>query len=456
MRSRFVGWIGIGCRRSEILLPAVVIVGWVSTAAAAGGLPAFPGAEGFGTTTPGGRGGRVYTVTSLADRGPGTLREACEAKGPRIVVFAVGGYITLESDIELTSPYCTIAGQTAPGGGICVRGRGLTIRTHDMVVRHLRFRMGRPAEIKDVGFRAAFRIHGGPQHHVIIDHCSISRGFSRNIITWGGVHDVTVSWTIVSEALRDPGDSDGTMNGMGFLIGDNTKDISVHHCLFAHNYQRNPRLKHGVHADLVNNVVYNWEDSAASLCGDFERKKDAPAVEANIVGCYYKAGYNSRIDSPVVRGLTSTSLFWKDNLSNMPWFLPEQDRSVLTLTDKRFPAPPVTVVPAERAMETVLANVGATRPMRDAADERVVRSVREGVGRFIRHQDEVGGWPELAAGEPRRDTDGDGMPDEWEKAHGLDPADPRDGSLDRDGDGYTNIEEWMNGLVAEPATAASP
>ncbi len=283
-----------------MIRPCLILVLMLSVVgvpiAGAGELPAFPGAEGFGTRTPGGRGGKVYTVSNLNDSGPGSLREACEAEGPRIIVFAVDGYISLASDINVNHPYCTIAGQTAPGGGICLRAGGLNVLTHDVVIRHVRFRMGRLDGSPDSGFRDGFRMHGTPpRYNVVLDHCSITWAMSRNIITWGGAHDITVQWCIIAEPLYDPGPTDRGLVGMGFLIGDNSEGISVHHTLFAHNYQRNPRLKHGVRADLVNNVVYNWQDGAASLCGDFKREPVAAApVKVNIINCWYKAGINGR------------------------------------------------------------------------------------------------------------------------------------------------------------------
>ncbi len=385
-----------------ILLLAPVV------AAAQDAAPAFPGAEGFGTQTPGGRGGRVIVVDSLADRGPGTFRAACEEKGPRIIVFAVGGYVTLESDVHLTSPYCTIAGQTAPGGGVCIRGGGLNIATHDVVVRHLRFRMGRLPDEKVTHFRDCVSIVGVPPvHHVVIDHCSISWAMSRNLITWGDAHDITVQWSIISEPLRDPGDTDRALAGMGFLIGNMTEHISVHHCLFAHNYQRNPRLKHGVHADLVNNVVHNpgGRGSAGVIAvGDFEKNAGAPAVEANLVGNWFQPGENTRDDVTLLYPLTTARVYRSDNVTDLPWLTPDLTMP-LSFVDDPFPAAPVTTYPAKEAFERVLAHAGATLPRRDAVDTRVVDEVRRRTGRHIKSQDDVGGWPDLPETHAPPDTD---------------------------------------------------
>ena len=417
------------------------------------GLPVFPGAEGFGTDTPGGRGGKVLVVTNLDDAGPGSLREACETEGQRIVIFNVGGYVTLESDITIKHPFCTIAGQTAPGGGIGVRGGGLGILTHDVVMRQLRFRMGRLPVDEIQGFRDCVRIHGKPpSYNVVLDHCSISWGVSRDIITWNDAHDITVQWCIISESLSDPGLAYKAMEGKGFLIGDRTKRISVHHCLFAHNHQRNPRLKHGVHADIVNNVIYNWDDGGAHLIGDFHRKPDAPTVEANIVGNWYQAGVNTSAEAPVIQALTSARLHVAGNVSNHAWYVADLKESLewITLQDDPLPSAPVKVLPVRQAYERVLAEAGATSPRRDAVDQRIVDEVRRGTGHYIRNEKEVGGWPELGRGQPWKDSDRDGMPDEWETRHHFSPNDPADAAGDNDGDGYTNIEEWINERAGPP------
>lgn len=418
-------------------------------------IPSFPGAEGFGSTTPGGRGGAVLVLTNLQDSGPGSFRDACERKVPRIIVFATGGTISLNSDVTIKHPFCTVAGQTAPGGGICIRNFAVNIYTHDVVIRFLRFRMGVRYVGESQPFQDCVRVCTKPApYNVVLDHCSISWGVSRNIITWDGVRDMTVQWTIMSEAPRDEETDQKGLDGMNFLIGDYTKNISVHHCLFAHAYQRNPRLKHGVRAHLVNNVVYNWSDGAATLCGDFQRSPQAPPVEANIINCWFKAGANTPTEVPIIKPLTSVRLYRSGNVTDRPWFPEESaEQSVpVTLLEQPISAPPVTIWSATEAFERVLAEAGAILPVRDAADRRVVAEVRTGTGHFIKYEDEIGGFPLLAPGRPPEDSDSDGMPDTWEQEHGLDPTDPSDAAGDRDRDGYINIEEWMNDLASrEPS-----
>ncbi|UCD27542.1 MAG: Gfo/Idh/MocA family oxidoreductase [Planctomycetota bacterium] len=432
------------------LIKVVAILAVCSVNIQAKNMPTFPGAEGFGCDTPGGRGGKVLIVTNLNDTGAGSFREACMHEGPRIIVFNVGGYITLETDIDIKHPFCTISGQTAPGDGICIRGAGINILTHDIVVHYVRFRMGRIADHKIEHSRDCIDIVGKPpSYNVVLDHCSISWAVSRNIVTWNDAHDITVQWCIISEGLYDPGVLKSALEGKGFLVGDRTHRISIHHCLFAHNYQRNPRLKHGVHADLVNNVVYNWDDGAAVLVGDFLRAKDAPAVQANIINNWFQAGANTTPESPVINALTSATIHVAGNVSDHTWYKKDMLESLqwLTLSDKPFAAAPVNLLSVKEAYRRVLTGAGVTYPVRDAVDERVIKEVREGIGHHIRHQDEVGGWCKLAEGESRKDSDSDGMPDSWEIEHKLNPNDSSDASADYDGDGYTNVEEWINGLT---------
>ncbi|MBI4579873.1 MAG: pectate lyase [Planctomycetes bacterium] len=410
-------------------------------------MPAFPGAEGAGSTTPGGRGGRVVWVTNLDDAGPGSLRAACNVKGPRTVVFGTGGYIDLKSDIELTEPFCTIAGQSAPGGGVCVRGAGLVISTHDVVIRHMRFRLGAIDPAKVDRFRDCVHIAGHtPPHDIVLDHCSLSWAVSRNLVTWSGAHDLTVQWCIISQPLRRPENDGRKYGGMGFLIGDDTKNITVHHCLLAHQYRRNPRLKHGVTAHLVNNVVYNWSDGGAMVMGDFAKDPRAAAVEANAINNWFQAGAETPDDAPIVRALTTARIYAAGNVANARWY--ESDLLAATKTaasaSEPFPSRPVTTQPAEEAYRRVLAEAGATRPRRDATDERVVDSVRKSTGRYVGSEQDAGGWPDLDPGTAPLDTDRDGMPDAWETLHGLDPDKPSD-TADPDHDGYTNLEEYLNG-----------
>lgn len=423
-----------------------------AVAAALAGLaapPAFPGAEGFGAATRGGRGGRVLLVTNLNDSGPGTLRAAIAEKGPRMVVFRTGGIIDLESPLTVREPYLTIAGQTAPGDGICLRGDALAIETHDVIVRYLRVRPG------DVRGRTVDAISiGGEARDVILDHVSAGWSIDESLSPSGAVRNITVQWSIIAEALNRSIHEKGP-HGYGSLARA-VGGVTFHHNLWAHNDSRNPRLGDNYGRppyptfDVRNNVIYDYGAVCSGMTGD--------NLSANYVGNYIRPGPSSNskrapivlTDKAAVRYYVSGNIVeGRPQLSGEALFdSPERKgRRLLTLVERPFETPPVRTTSAEQALEDVLAGAGAILPARDSVDARVVKQVRERGGRIIDSQKQVGGWPEYKAGTAPPDTDSDGMPDEWEKAHGLNPRSGADAGADRDGDGYTNIEEYVNGLA---------
>jgi pectate lyase len=421
--------------------------------------PAFPGAEGFGTTTPGGRGGRVLLVTTLDDSGRGSLRAALEASGPRIVVFRTAGTIELDDEIEITHPYVTVAGQTAPGGGITVRSTArntsgtLDILTHDVVVRYLRLRSG---PHREEGESNPIAIDEGASN-VVIDHCSISWGVNENLTSYDETHDITFSWNIISEALRHSSHPEGEHSRGLFISGDGSGDVTAHHNLLAHNNRRNPEVNTVGTTDVVNNVVYNYGEVAAQVS---DKREGMPL---NFVGNYYKPGPDSdtsrfELDTYLETG-SGLELFVRGNIGPHRTSDSRSEASIVEPEGRQFlveepaPAPPVTTTSAATAYEEVLAGAGARFPYLDPVDRRVLDDVRRGSGRIIDDPAEVGGWPSLRRGTPPPDSDRDGMSDEWEAARGLDPADD-DTAMDRDGDGYTNIEEFINGVVGP--SGASP
>jgi pectate lyase len=420
-----------------------------------GAPPAFPGAEGFGAATPGGRGGRVVFVTTLEDGGPGSFREAVAASGPRTVVFRVGGLVTLARPVVVTEPFLTVAGQTAPGDGVCFRGHGVEIRTHDVVLRHLRFRPGDVAGAEVDGLSI-----GGGARRVVVDHCSAGWSVDESLSLAGDAADVTVQWCLVAEALHRSVHRKGP-HGYGSLMRAKG-GVSLHHNLWAHNWARNPRLGDDYGRppwptfDVRNNVVYDYGGIASGLTGD--------RLRANYVGNYVRPGPSSDTKRGVIvlaetadaayhvagnavdgrPGVTADNRLLFDRVETA-------GRRLVTLFDRPFDAPPVRATDAATALREVLAGVGATRPRRDAVDARVVREVEARTGRVIDSQNEVGGWPSYGSGPAPPDADGDGVPDDWERAHRLDPADP--GDAPRAGrDGYTNLEAYLNelaGLLAE-------
>ncbi len=431
------------------------LVAFALTSAAAGPqaadqlLPAFPGAEGFGAYTPGGRGGRVILVTNLNDDGPGSLRAACETKGPRIVVFQVGGIIELQSTLVISEPYITVAGQTAPGDGICIKDYQCVVRnTHDVIIRHLRFRPGDGMGIEQDVLAVYV------SQNVIIDHCSTSWGTDETLsVTGAGADNITVQWCLITESLNNSVHSKGE-HGYGSLLRADG-NLTFHHNLYASHKSRNPRPgtygdeSRGLFLDFRNNVIYNWGAQPGYSAAD--------KVSMNYVANYLKAGPatpTSREYAFSVGGPRTTLFVDRNELEGHEaqdhdnWqliVLPEG----LTIYDVRIPVPlqaaPVQTDPAGVAYRRVLAEAGATLPRRDAVDSRIVEQVRKGEGAIIDSQQDVGSWPRYRRGKAPRDSDSDGMPDAWEKKFNLDPQNAADSALDRDGDGYTNIEEFING-----------
>ncbi|MBI3850882.1 MAG: pectate lyase [Verrucomicrobia bacterium] len=411
-------------------------------------LPAFPGAEGFGANTPGGRGGKALFVSNLNDAGLGSLRAACETKGPRTIVFRVGGIIDLKSTIKVTEPFLTLTGQTAPGDGVCLRGHSLIVATHDVVIRYLR---SRPGDISGKETDALGATHGAA--NVIFDHCSASWAVDENLSMNGTNHNVTLQWSIVSEALYHSVHHKGA-HSMGSLMSG-FAGVSLHHNIYAHNNSRNTRLggrdtNFPPTIDFRNNVLYDWGEICTGMVGD--------TINVNYAANYIKAGPSSKVSKPIliVHTNANAQFFLSDNVvvgrpnftrDNRTMFSRTEldGRRLITVVSKPFDAPPIKMSSAEKVYETILANAGAILPKRDAVDSRVVEEIRRGTGHIIDSQWEVGGWPEYKSARPPLDTDRDGMPDEWEKRHGLNPNDPRDANDDANGDGYTNLEEFMNG-----------
>jgi hypothetical protein len=421
-------------------------------ASAEHGLPAFPGAEGFGAYTPGGRGGRTLLVTNLNDSGPGSLRAACEAEGPRIVVFRVAGVIELDRDLVIANPYITIAGQSAPGGGICLRKHEMRVRSHDVVVRYLRCRPGDEAKQE----LHAIAVSDG--RNVIVDHCSASWGIDETLSVTHS-RDVTVQWCMITESLNASYHHKGP-HGYGSLITGEDGGITFHHNIYAHHVTRNPRPGGvpgwpGPILDFRNNLIYDW----VAFCGYSGRER----VRINYVGNYLKPGPSVAPHEgsfAFYPGGVLTKLFAAGNVfegsaekTRDNWLmiqpLEPYNRSALRSirAAQPFPVAPVRTDSAQVAYRRILDQCGAALPMRDAVDARIVEEIRTGTGKIIDSQSEVGGWPEYRSAEPHADSDLDGMPDAWENAHGLNPNDSSDASAPgKDGSGYTNIEDYLNSL----------
>ncbi|MDX2019463.1 MAG: MYXO-CTERM sorting domain-containing protein [Deltaproteobacteria bacterium] len=428
-------------------------------------VPAFPGAEGHGARTPGGRGGRLIEVTSLADSGPGTLRAALLATGPRIVVFRVGGTITLKDRIKVNAPFMTIAGQTAPGDGVQIRGAGLAIGASDVIVRGLRIRPGDDADGPDPQIRDGLEIWSP---NVIVDHCSLSWAVDETASTWfNTVADVTYQWNIFSEGLHASTHPRGA-HSKGLLVGDGAKRVSLHHNLFAHQDERSPHMKGATDTEVINNVIYNWGGYGThfATCHEDYDDRSGPVL-SNIIANFYKAGPSSNttrrpifVNTSTCALVPSSRIHLKGNvgpgraensgdeyaISNVP---SEMKSTALAAT-----ASAIVAETAQAASERVLACAGAMAPMRDGIDTRTVNEVKNGMGRIIDSQTQVGGWPAFPGGTAPADADHDGMPDAWEQSKGLNPNDAADGNKLAPS-GFAWIEEYVNGIFTGPCFASS-
>jgi hypothetical protein len=426
---------------------------------------AFPGAEGYGRFARGGRGGRVIAVTNLNDSGPGSLREAVEAEGPRTVVFKVGGTIQLKSKLVIRNPYITIAGQTAPGDGICIRGYTFGFYgTHDAIIRYVRIRVGDESgqTMDGTGFASS--------DHCIIDHCSVSWSIDEAVSS-RGAGNITFSRNIVAEPLNiahhakyQPGKGHGYAGSISGNIG------SFHHNLLAHAAGRNFSLAGGLTRggnfagllDIRNNVVFNWVN----------RTNDGGVKGCNLVANYYIPGPATRVfhllkpdvgnpDDPQQYHVSGNIIEGRDHFADDNWH-PEcvvVDPKHLPLIRRDHPIfePFVTTHDAKQAYESVMADVGANLPKLDAVDQRILDEVRRRTFTFRGSrsqlpgipdsQTDVGGWPELAPGIAPIDSDHDGMPDTWEVANALNPRDPSDATTDADNDGWENLEEYLQWII---------
>jgi hypothetical protein len=423
---------------------------------------AFPGAEGFGAYSKGGRGGDVYHVTNLNDDGAGSLRYGItSADGPRTIVFDISGTIKLNSQLSVNKPYITIAGQTAPGDGICLKDYNFSIDANNIIVRYIRSRLG------DQAGQVADAISIGKGKNIIIDHCSASWSVDEVLSCSTGEKDkidsVTVQWCIIAEALNNSIHHKGT-HGYGSLIrGCYGASYSYLHNLYAHNKNRNPRPGNydentydkdslGLQFDFRNNVMYNWggdrpsyDSDSKSVCRyNYVNNYGKPGMDSDPGGFAYSPG------SKYFRAFYSGNYFYgrvsDDQWSLIDWKNWSQKERDAYKVSKPFSTGPVETLTAQQAFESVIKYVGASLN-RDAADIRIINDVKNGTGRIINSQSQVGGWPVLKSLPAPKDTDADGMPDEWEIKNGLNPKNPDDRNGDNNKDGYTNLEEYLNSLI---------
>jgi pectate lyase len=443
-------------------------------------IASFPGAEGGGMYTRGGRGGRVLEVTRLADdASTGSLRWAVNQSGARTVVFRVSGTIVLTSDLKISRDSITIAGQTSPGDGICLRKYPLVVSANEVIVRYLRVRLGDESGGESDAM-SSFSGSSSYKNHMIVDHCSASWSEDETLSYYGNDY-VTVQWCIISESLYNSSHPKGS-HGYGGIWGGRDH-ASFHHNLLAHHSSRNPRLSGAnttvpcYNVDLRNNVIYNW---------GFNSAYGGEASTANFVNNYYKPGpaTKSAVRSRIFQPSDTLGLWYIDGnyvegnptVSNDNWsggvnpYIPIKDINSIK-TAVAFASLPVATQTPQRAFDLVLQYAGATLPKRDTVDGRIVYETRDGkvtyggstypkaqgfdttkVYGIIDSQTDVGGWPVLNSLPAPLDSDHDGMPDEWELGHHLNPNDASDRNLTGP-DGYTMLEVYLNELAgSNPST----
>jgi hypothetical protein len=435
---------------------------------------AFPGAEGFGKYSTGGRGGEVMLVSNLSDDGPGSFRAAAQAKKPRIIVFTVSGTIHLASRLNIASDV-TIAGHSAPGDGICLADYPVILNGDNIVIRYMRFRMGDRHQNSGMvdGGGGDDALGGIRRKNIIIDHCSISWSTDECLTVYAG-DSTTLQWNLISEPLNysyhfETGDKDFERHGFGGIWGG--IHTSAHHNLFAHCTNRTPRFngarnKSPEFVDFRNNVIYNWggNNTYAGEGGNY-----------NIVNNYYKYGpstsNNSKyrflnpykrndipfgkwyVDGNCIDGSAEVS---KNNAAGVLMNDGTEEDKKTALVGKAFDTEKVKTQKADDAYNLVLASVGASFK-RDTLDQRIIRNVKERSGAIIDvqggyphgtpYEQTYNAWPFLRSLAASTDTDNDGMPDDWEKKNGLDPKNSKDASAAGKHSFYTNIELYINSLL---------
>ena len=456
-------------------------------------LPAFPGAEGGGKFSFGGRGGKVIVVTNLNDNGPGSFRWACEQGGARIIVFNVAGIIRIKSPVIIRAPYITIAGQSAPGDGVCIAGESVWINTHDVIIRYMRFRRGETW----VG-RRDDAIGGNPIGNIMIDHVSASWGLDENMSMYRHMYNdstgiteqklptvnITIQNSIFAEAL------DTWNHSFGSTLGG--ENCTFMRNLWANNTGRNPSIGWYGIFNFVNNIMFNWVHRSIDG-GDYRAQfniinnyfQPGPSTPKNNVGhrilkpesgrskLKYQVYGRAYVDGNIMEGhpeITKNNWNGGVQVEDLPDTGPYTDAMKWS---KPLPMASLTILNATDARKYVLENAGATLPKRDAVDNRIAEQVRTGKIAFkegvklpstqfehrrlpidsykkgiITDVNQVGGYPEYK-GAPYKDNDADGIPDDWEKKNGLNPANAGDAiQITKNKSGYTNIEEYLNSVVS--------
>ena len=435
--------------------------------------PAFPGAEGHGRFTTGGRGGQVIKVTNLNDSGAGSLRAAIETSGPRLVIFEVSGIIALESELKIRNNDITIAGQTAPGDGICLKNYSLVISADNVIIRYIRARMG------DERAHEGDAISGKGLKNIIIDHCSMSWSTDET----GSFYDnenFTMQWCILSESLRVSVHDKGA-HGYGGIWGG--QKASFHHNILMHHDSRNPRMNGSRYTgipeeelvDFRNNVIYNWggnsgyggEGGSFNFVNNYYRPGPASKHADRIFQPWPDNGSNTNILGTHGYFFVEGNIVHANTLVSGDNWLGIQPTGGLTdsdvFSDAEFDMGQITTHNADDAFDRVLTYAG-TSLTRDDIDLRLTDEIKNGTITYlgsitgedkpgiIDSQTDVGGWPNYTSLAAPDDLDDDGMPDDWEDVHGLNKNDGSDGPAYNISSVYTNVEVYMNSLVQNITT----
>lgn len=434
---------------------------------------AFPGAEGFGKYTTGGRGGIVYEVTNLNDSGDGSFRDGIMMTVPRTIVFRVSGTIHLLSELKIRNGNLTIAGQTAPGDGIALKGFGVVVDADNIIIRYIRFRPG------DISGGEPDAIWGRNHSDIIIDHCSMSWAVDETSSFYDN-KNFTMQWCLLSESLFESQHEKGR-HGYGGIWGG--QGATFHHNILAHHSSRNPRFNGSRYSkrpdlevvDFRNNVLYNWGNNSAY--GGEEGNQ-------NVVANYYKPGPATSgekkyrildayplngglgkwyVDGNFVEGYPEVT---ENNWNGGVQRLTEAQTADVRVYEP-FASADISGQSAEEAYASALANSGAVLPRRDAVDERITKEIESGTVTYggaygplqgiIDTQEQVGGWPQLFSAPPPVDSDHDGIPDQWEEEQGLDPQNQEDGKSIAE-NGYSNLENYLSSLegTEQPAFLRHP
>lgn len=428
---------------------------------------AFPGAEGFGMYSLGGRGGNIIKVTNLNDSGPGSLREAIDTEGPRIIVFKVAGIIDLETTILINNPYITIAGHTAPSQGITIRGNFLLINSHNVIIRFLRIRPGDinfgPKNFWDELDAIGIYDDKGETYNIIIDHCSFTWAVDEVIGIWGNPRNITIQNSIIGEGLHWSKHSKGP-HSRGVLVGSLADSISILNNLIIHNAERNPQFSNSGVVDIRNNIIYNPKDFGAMFAN--WRVKEH---KINFVGNIFIAGPDTRFKNEISiydprkyngkifldKNIGFNDETTQDNRKMLEnWHTRESlEEGIISsvVSDIEFINKVSYTKTSEELIDYTNRYIGASLPVRDNVDRRLIYELNNRSGKIINSQNEVGGWPGLESGfinltydssEKYEPTDESGIPIEWLEKYNIIQGDE---NMDFNGNGYTNIEEYLNG-----------